>query len=157
MARVRVFQHLPDLDAFVAAPLYRELAEDLGFAEWNHVVWIGRLFRLDNDVGEHWFDNWDEREQLEAAARQAGRDSFHLLILKAKAFVDGTDGPCHGDRLRVAFWRDVLISLELSDEVLFAKAREWNEELRRLGDDEWRPDLEERIARWQARLDASAT
>jgi hypothetical protein len=65
MQTVRVFKYIDQLDAFVVTDEYRHLAEQLGLSEWNPVVWIGRLFTLDNDYGEHGFDNWDEREALE--------------------------------------------------------------------------------------------
>ena len=42
--------------SFVGTDEYRHLADRLGLTEWNPVVWIGRLFALDNDYAEHWFD-----------------------------------------------------------------------------------------------------
>jgi hypothetical protein len=60
---VRIFRFLDDMDAFVATEAYRDIADTLGLSEWTPVVWIGRLFALDNDYGEHWFDNWELREQ----------------------------------------------------------------------------------------------
>jgi len=38
----------------------------------SFVVWIGRFFSMDNDFGEHWFDNWDLRKPLEAKAEELG-------------------------------------------------------------------------------------
>ena len=61
---IRVFRYLEDLDAFVVTDEYREIADSLGLTEWHPAVWIGRLFCMDNDFGEHWFDNWELREQL---------------------------------------------------------------------------------------------
>jgi hypothetical protein len=58
MPTVRVFTYIDQLDAFVVTDQYRDLADRLGLTEWNPVVSIGRLFTLDNDYGEHWFDNW---------------------------------------------------------------------------------------------------
>jgi hypothetical protein len=37
------------------------------------VVWIARLSILDNDSGEHWFDNWELRA---SAIRANGTPSF---------------------------------------------------------------------------------
>ena len=47
---------------------FAKISEYLGLTEWNPVVWIGRLFTLDNDLGEHWFDNWDLRDALSERA-----------------------------------------------------------------------------------------
>lgn len=127
MATIRVFDYLPDLDAFLPTPEYARLADRLGLAEWNSVVWIGRLFILDNDYGEHWFDNWDERAALKEKARQQGIDANELLIVVPDRFENGKDGPCHPPEVRKAFWTEVLKSLQLSDELLFAAARFWNE------------------------------
>jgi hypothetical protein len=44
MSPVRVFAYLERLDAFVVTDEYSRIAERLGLAEWNPVVWIGRLF-----------------------------------------------------------------------------------------------------------------
>ena len=51
MSTVRVFNYIEQLDAFVATDQYHDLAERLGLIEWNPVVWVGRLFTLDNDDG----------------------------------------------------------------------------------------------------------
>lgn len=141
--KVRVFRYLPEVDAFTVTPEYRELADQLGIAEWNHVVWIGRLFALDNDFGEHWFDNWEAREARAERAGQLGLDADALLVLDPERFVDRSDGPCHPAAIRRQFWFDVLVGLELSYELLFAKAREWNEK----PFVEPIPDLEARIER----------
>ncbi len=73
MAMVRVFRYVQELDAFVVTAEFTSLAERLGLSEWHPVVWVGRLFLLDNDYGEHWFDNWGEREALEARAKEVSR------------------------------------------------------------------------------------
>ena len=65
---VRSFRYLRELDAFVVTDAYHALAEHPRLPEWHPVVWIGRLSTLDNDYGEHWFDNWDEREEQARAA-----------------------------------------------------------------------------------------
>ena len=116
---IRIFKYLPDVDAFVVTDEYLEIAERLGLCEWHPAVWIGRLFILDNDFGEHWFDNWDLRADR-------GLKDEHLAI-DPDRFRDGKDGPCHSSEFRKRFWTDVLKSLELSLELLFDKAREVNE------------------------------
>jgi hypothetical protein len=52
--------------------------------------------------------------------------------------------------MRKRFWTDVLRSLELSYELLFAEARMFNEERLRFLPDEYIADLEERIGRLRA-------
>lgn len=154
MYRVRVFRYLPEIDAFEVTPEYAELAELLGLAEWNPVVWIGRLFLLDNDFGEHWFDNWEARASRSVAAERLGLDADSLLVLDAQRFANGDDGPCNTAEIRLRFWRDVLTSLELSTALLFAKARDRDARLRAqaAADPELRSelveDLEERIESW---------
>lgn len=143
---VRIFRYIAADDAFVVADEYREIADALGLTEWHPAVWIGRLFILDNDVGEHWFDNWDLRAER-------GLSDDHLII-DPDRFQDGRDGPCHTPEFRKRFWTDVLKSLELSLELLFDKARELNVRNRKWladhpGDDDVFvviPDMEDRIA-----------
>lgn len=144
---VRVFRYIEELDAFLPTEEYAELAHYLGIAEWNPVVWIGRLFRLDNDVGEHWFDNWDLREAKQEQAEALGIDASELLIVDPDWFQDGADGPCHTAEIRKRFWTDVLRSLELSYELLYDEARKRNDRIRDLYPDGFLPDLEQRIAR----------
>jgi hypothetical protein len=69
MQTVRVFQYIEPLDAFLVTDAYRALATQLGLTEWTPVVWIGRLFTLDNDYGEHWFDNWEQRESIQSDSK----------------------------------------------------------------------------------------
>ena len=150
MAEIRVFDYVPDLDCFVVNPEYERIAEELNISDWNPVVWIGRLFFLDNDYGEHWFDNEDERDELAARARNLGYDSGRLMIVVPDRFTDGRDGPCHSDELRKRFWTDVLKGLTLDLETIFAYARENNEGWKEHdeefpGDAEFVPDLEVRI------------
>jgi hypothetical protein len=144
--KVRVFRYLDDLDCFVVSEEYARLAEHLGLVEWSSVVWIGRLFTLDNDYGEHWFDNWHLREEREADAARLGLASDELLIIDPQHFEDGRDGPCHPPEFRKRFWTDVLHSLELSYALLFDEARLANAERLRYDPDGYLPDLEERIA-----------
>ncbi len=146
MKSVTIFQYLPDLDCFVVSEEYRRIADQLGLAEWTPVVWIGRLFTLDNDYGEHWFDNWHLREPLAAAAERRNLTEDELLIIDPERFQDGKDGPCHSPAFRKRFWTDVLRSLELSFDLLADEARVFNEERLHYLPDEYIPDLEKRIA-----------
>lgn len=160
MSTGKVFQYVEELDAFLVTPEFANLSERLGLTEWTPVVWIGRLFTLDNDYGEHWFDNWDERDALEDRANELGIDCYDLMILKPERLEDGSDGPCHSPELRKLFWTDVLKSLELSHDLLFAKAREENAEWKRrlesehkaLAAQHYREDLEQCIAEITAEI-----
>jgi hypothetical protein len=161
MKKVKVFRRHDKVDAFVVTDLYHEIAEDLGLTEWNPVVWIGRLFTMDNDLGEHWFDNWDAREVCRAQAGLTQEEAFKLLIVDPDRFKDGRDGPCHTAEFRKAFWTSVLDSLELDPELLFEEARRFNEAdkaaLEESPDDQDYmedviEDLEARIEKWKVRL-----
>lgn len=121
---VKIFTYLPELDAFTVTDAYRTLAEELGLDEWHPAVWIGRLFLQDNDYGEHWFDNWELRENMKEQAEKHGYDPEELLIIDPDRFHNGEDGPCHTPEQRKRFWTDVLQSLHLSKETLEAEARE---------------------------------
>lgn len=125
MSNIRVFKYIAELDAFVITEEYKRLATELELTEWHEAVWIGRLFHTDNDVGEHWFDNWDEREVIQAKATELGYDESELMIIVPERFFDENvkDGPCFSAEIRKAFWTDVLKSLELSYELLFEVAR----------------------------------
>ena len=145
MPIIRVFKYIEDLDAFLVTDEFSNLADRLNLTEWHPVVWIGRLFTMDNDVGEHWFDNWDEREAREAKAQALGIESHGLMVVVADRFEDGRDGPCHPPELRKAFWTDVLKSLELSYEFVFQAARFWNQCCKENVPEDYVEDLEERI------------
>ena len=103
------------------------------------------MFVLDNDYGEHWFDNWDAREALELRAQALGYEADDLMIVDPDRFQNGQDGPCHNPEFRQRFWTDVLSSLTLSLELLFDEARSSNERIREVLPDEHITDLEERI------------
>ena len=157
MPTLQVFDYIEALDAFLVTPEFTTASERLGLTEWTPVVWIGRLFFLDNDYGEHWFDNWDEREALEARAAELGIDDSELMIINPWRFQNGKDGPCNTDSMRKAFWTDVLKSLTLSYELLFEQARDNNQKMKEMKEtipnfptDIFLPDLEERIAEMQA-------
>ena len=152
MSTVRVFKYIGQLDAFIVTDEYRHLADQLGLIEWNPVVWIGRLFTLDNDYGEHWFDNWDERAMLEDEAQKLGIESDQLMIIVPDRFKNDVDGPCHKPTFRKQFWTDVLISLELSYDTLFEEARQNNIAIKEYLPDEYIQDLEARIAAIQTTI-----
>lgn len=146
MKSIKVFQYIEEIDSFIVTEEYRKIADYLNLTEWNPVVWIGRLFILDNDFGEHWFDNWEFREQRKADAEKLGIPYEELMIIDPERFKNDQDGPCHTPELRKQFWTDVLKSLELSYELLFAEARMMNERIKNIYPDEYLMDLEERIA-----------
>jgi hypothetical protein len=120
---VKIFQYRESLDAFVVTEKYKDLADRLDIVEWNPVVWIGRFFALDNDYGEHWFDNWDEREAISAKAKKQGLEEEEVMIIRPTSFKNDYDGPCHSDEQRKRFWADVLKSLRLSLDTIFNEAR----------------------------------
>ena len=122
---MRIFRYLPEVDAFELTPEYAEFTKLLDMDAWWSVAWIGRLFSLDNDVGEHWLDGWGLREQRSELAARHGRDAETLLILDPRRLADGADGPCHTDEFRARFWRDVLQSLDLGEELIIDEAREY--------------------------------
>ena len=126
-------------------PGYKRIADELRLSEWNEVVWIGRYLTLDNDYGEHWFDNWVLREKIETETSTLGIDSSEVFIIDPDRFKDEKDGPCHTHEERKRFWTDVLKSLHLSYEVLFNEARKLNEQRRLFDEKDHINDLEERI------------
>src|SRR6476469_5743219 len=101
---MKIFNYIDQLDCFVVNPTYKVVADKLGLTEWNEVVWIGRFFSLDNDYGEHWFDNWELRAPLEQKAEKLGLDITKLFILDPDRFRNDVDGPCHDPETRVLFW-----------------------------------------------------
>lgn len=120
---IKVFNYIPEVDAFLPTPEFSEIAGKLGLREWSDVVFICRLFALDNDYGEHIFDNWDEREEREPKCQSLGIESSQLLVVDPERFQNGWDGPCHSKKIRKLFWTDVLKSLTLSLDFLFEEAR----------------------------------
>lgn len=152
MKTVRIFKYIQELDAFLVTDQYRDFAEKLGLIEWHPVVWIGRLFAQDNDFGEHWFDNWDEREVLRASAQELGFSCEELMVIVPDRFINNQNGPCHPPDLRKKFWADVLKSLELSYDTIFDEARYFNQLAEARLSDLFIEDLEDRIAEIQAAL-----
>src|SRR5262249_28667709 len=91
VAAVRVFQYLQELDAFLPTTEYAALADELGLEDPTPIVWIGRLLTLDNNYGEHWFDNWEERQAIDRdRVTELGLDPDiidQLLIIVPERFV----------------------------------------------------------------------
>lgn len=143
---IKVFEYISELDCFTVNLHFKEIVDYLGISEWSEVVWIGRYFTLDNDYGEHWFDNWDEREKIEEKAKNLGYESEFLFIINPLRFRNGKDGPCHTDVEIKRFWTDVLKSLHLSLETIFAEARSFNNEMQNRNNSDYLQDLEERIS-----------
>jgi hypothetical protein len=147
---IKVFKYIDEIDAFVVNPDFKVLTDDLGLTEWNEVVWIGRYFMLDNDYGEHWFDNWDKRDEREIKAKELNIFYDSILVIDPERFKNNTDGPCHNDIQRKNFWTDVLKSLQLSLDLITEEARLMNNK-RDIGDDNYINDLELRIEKIKAR------
>jgi len=145
MELIRIFKYIEKLDAFIVSEKYLQIAQRLGLVEWHAVVWIGRLFALDNDYGEHWFDNWEVREALKDEAQEYGVSYDDLLVVVPDRFKNDEDGPCHTAELRKRFWTEVLKGLKLSDEMIFEKARQINKLAKGKYPDKYIIDLEERI------------
>ena len=120
------------------------MADKLGLTEWNEVVWIGRYFLLDNDNGEHWFDNWEERDKLAEQAKELGIEYNDLLIIDHSRFKNDYDGPCHTSDERKRFWTDVLTSLELSLDTIINEAKKLNSQ-RKITDEDFIGDLDNAI------------
>lgn len=120
--QVKVFEFLPEQDEFKVTTEFEDLADYLGLREWSPVVWIGRLFTMDDDVGEHWFDNWDLRERR--------GNNHESLIVDPERFrmALGKGQPCHKPDFRKRFWTDVLCSLEISLDLMFEEARNFQGE-----------------------------
>jgi len=131
---LRIFKYISELDCFVVNQEYKSIADQLGLTEWNEVVWIGRFFALDNDYGEHWFDNWEERDKLEQKAESIGIKYDDLLIIDPKRFKNDIDGPIHTESERKKFWTDVLKSLDLSLETIISESIKLNNENKEAGE-----------------------
>lgn len=144
---LKIFNYIEELDAFTVTHEYQKIAQTLGLIEWNPVVWLGRYFLLDNDFGEHWFDNWELRAEKEKNAAALGLDASDLLVIDPGRFQNGIDGPLHSPEQRKQFWTDVLISLELSFEVLCNEAKFYNERVKQFCPEDYIQDLEDRINR----------
>jgi hypothetical protein len=131
--RIKIFKYIRELDCFIVDQEYKAIANRLGLTEWNEVVWIGRYLALDNDFGEHWFDNWPEREEIESKAKALGYVTDDLMIIDPDRFKNDQDGPVHSGEERKAFWTDVLDSLHLSLETIVNEAIKQNNDLIKQG------------------------
>lgn len=147
LPNIKIFHYLEEGDFFVEDENYSYICDLLNLEEWNRVVWIGRLFLMDNDFGEHWFDNHDLKEEKKEVARKLGYRHEQIFVLDPSVFTDGKDGPCNTDAFRKQFWTDVLKSLELNLGTLIEKARQVNEYYKNSEalQDEYIEDLEENI------------
>lgn len=132
---IKIFRYLDDLDCFVVSDNYQRIGDQLGLTEWSSVVWIGRLFILD-----------------EEAAQQRSLTEDALLIIDPERFQNGKDGPCHTPAFRKRFWTDVLRSLELSFDLIADEARGFNERSLQYLPDAYIADLESRIAALRTEL-----
>lgn len=155
---IRVFDYLSELDAFLVTDDFKAIADELGLTEWHEAVWIGRYLTLDDDYGEHIFDNWELREARQSQAAAMGVEADYLMIVDPTRFQNGQadrrpDGPCHTDEERKRFWTDVLRSLHLSLDTIVAEARRANERRKQSGWDKPIRDLEERIVQVRERFE----
>lgn len=89
--RIKPFIYIPKLDCFIVNDAFQTLCDRLRLTEWSAVVWMGRLFARDQDFGEHWFDNWDEREDLAVKAKELGIDidEESMLVVVPDNFTEG--------------------------------------------------------------------
>jgi hypothetical protein len=145
MKSIKIFNYTESLNCFVVNPEYKKISDRIGLTECNEVVWIGRYFSLDNDYGEHWFDNWKERDEIEEKAKKSGIKYDDILIISPERHKNGVDGPCHSDSERKQFWTDVLKCLELNIETIFNESRKLNNE-REESDEDYIKDLENIIS-----------
>lgn len=104
---------------------YASIATKLSLFEWSPIIWIGRLICLDNDYGEHIFDNWNERDALLMACPNIKLHETEIFIVSPDRLKNGKDGPCNTDDVRKLFWENVFESLSLDLELLFIKAEEY--------------------------------
>jgi hypothetical protein len=141
---IKVFNYVETLDCFVVNSEFSSICDSLGLSGREQTAWIGRYFSLDNDYGEHWFDNWEMRDVRETKAKDLGIEYHSLLIIDPGRLRNGYDGPCHSDEDIKMFWTSVLRSLTLDVKILIAEARQNNNQLK--GEEEYLPDLEDRIA-----------
>nr|WKN37337.1 hypothetical protein K4G66_01275 [Tunicatimonas sp. TK19036] len=141
---MKPFRYILELDAFVLTEDYQHIASYLGIKGWKQYAWIGRLFTLDNNYGEHWMDNWELREIKASKAEALGYDELELLIINPSRLQNEKDGPCHSEEIRKLFWTNVLDLLVLSPAMIIAKARLQNGHNKYLPDS-YIKDLEDRI------------
>ena len=78
---IKVFDYIEKLDCFVVNSEFKTVCDFLGLHGWEQTAWIGRYFTLDNDYGEHWFDNWDLRDEKETNGKDLGIEYESLMII----------------------------------------------------------------------------
>jgi hypothetical protein len=142
---LKLFLHHADVGAFTYRPEYVELCEVLEYG-WECRAWLGRLFSMDNDVGEHWMDNESLVEARADLAVRAGLDPDLLMLPDPERMADGRDGPCNTTEFRMRFWTEVVACLVLSDQLIIDGARAFHG---RCSSAEKVAALEQRIAAWQ--------
>jgi len=142
---LKIFKYIEEIDGFIVNPDYKRISDELGLTEWNEVVWIGRYFLMDNDFGEHWFDNWEKRNEKESIAKELNIKYDSILIIDPERFKNDKDGPCHNNSQRKNFWTDVLKSLKISIDIIVDEARYLNNHRKENNDEDFIIDLEKRI------------
>lgn len=115
---MQIFDYIPELNCFKINETFSRFVYSLGYDEWNAVVWIGRLVSLNNDFGEHWFDNWELRENIESKATALGYNAEELYISDPQRFSRGDDSPCYDDESIKVFWTNVLKNLDLGESTI---------------------------------------
>ena len=143
---MKLFIHHADVGGFTYTPEYKELLEVLDLGWWDGRAWLGRLFSMDNDVGEHWMDNDELVEARADLAARAGLDLHELMVPDPERMTGGRDGPCNTTEFRMRFWTEVLACLDLSEQLIIDSARAWHGQV---SSDEEVAALEQRIAAWQ--------
>jgi hypothetical protein len=100
---MKVFEYISEIDAFIVNKEFDNACDLLGISEWSSVVWLGRYFMLDQDYGEHWFDNWDEREETEARAKELGLEyDYSELLIVVPERLAATGSTCHSCKMKGA-------------------------------------------------------
>ncbi len=140
---IKVFEYVEKLDCFIVSSEFKKICDYLGLVGWDQTAWIGRYFSLDNDYGEHWFDNWQLRANKELDGKKLNIDEDQMLFIDPERFKDDRDGPCHGNDQRKIFWTSVLKSLRLGLDVIIEEAR--RNDKNNNPDKSYNKDLEHRI------------
>ena len=150
---IKVFQPGPTHGTFFCTKEFEQACAELNISEWHAAVWIGRLFARNQDFGEHWFDNWDEREELENFSLIFPKDEDYssLLIVVPRSFIQKSqscwscgekivkincpncqkelnikpDGPVYSEEVVKSFWIDVCESLIVSRKTLELVAKKY--------------------------------
>lgn len=124
----QVFDYIDFADCFVVNREFEQVNWLVGLHEWHAVVWLGRAFISNNDFGEHWFDSWDERDELFSKHKERFleigiKDEGELMIVLPEVMAPKkltTDGPCNSPETLKKIWTDVLKSLKISKETLIS-------------------------------------